>query len=245
MGSTSTTDAYALAEAKFLKGDFEGARETLDAALSVDADAGQLWELLGMVAYADSDINGAVDALERASMFVPLANCSQFVLALGYEKQHRDEPAYTIYRHLAAQRNLDDNLLEPVARALGRFDDCQGALNVCRLAARRSPDTTEPLMGMVFYMQRLGRPTEQILPVLFQSLHLDPEDNDCRLATARALHDCSRHEEAAYLLSQMPIESCRCPSCLNSMQMIFAAACDEESLSRCLAAQQALEEEAR
>ncbi len=241
MGQSSTADVYASAEANFLAGKFEAAHLQLEAALNADDDAGQLWELLGMVAYAEGDPDLAIDALEHASLLVPLANCSQFVLAICYEKREQPESASSIYRHLGSQDDLDENLMEPVARALGRCDECEYALEVCRLAATRMPEAPEPLMGMVFYMKRLSRPAEQILPVLFRAFHLDPEDSDCRLTLARTLHECQQHEEAAYLLSVLPIEDYRCMNCLTAMHEIFAAAGDATNLARCIAVLQAIE----
>ena len=242
MRQPSAADVYASAEANFLAGKLKFAREELELAVGIDDDAGQLWELLGMVAYADGDVKLAIDALEHASLLVPLANCSQFVLAVCYEKREQVDPALAIYRHLASQANLDDNLLEPVARALGRCDDCEYALKVCRLAACRDPATTEPLMGMVFYMKRLHRPPEQILPVLFRAFHLNPEDCDCRLTLARTLHECGQSDEAAYLLACLPIEEFRCVNCLIAIHTIFAAAGDDKNLARCIATLQSLEE---
>ncbi|MCH2595173.1 MAG: hypothetical protein MKZ95_05115 [Pirellulales bacterium] len=243
MAQFSATDVYASAESHFLAGKLEQARDELEAALQLDSNAGQLWELLGMVSYTQGDSSQTVDALEQASLLVPLANCSQYVLAVCYEKREQIDPAHAIYRHLASLNELDDNLLEPVTRALGRCDDCEGALRVCRLAARRNPDCPEPLIGMVFYMRRLNRSSEQILPLLFRAFHLNPEDNDCRLILARTLHECGRSDEAAYLLSYLAIEEFRCPNCLSAMEAIFNAAGDEENLARCHVALKAIKED--
>lgn len=143
MAQPTTSDVYTSAEQLFLAGNLDQARGKLEAALNQNDNAGELWELLEMVTYSQGEYTSAVDALEQASLLIPLATCSQYVLASCYEKQEELATAHAIYQYLGSGDSLDDHLLEPVARALGRVNDCEGALRVCRLAASRHPDAPE------------------------------------------------------------------------------------------------------
>lgn len=242
MAESTTTNVYASAEQHFLAGELDKAKQELQDALKVDDNAGRLWELLGMVLYTQGDCQQAVNALEHGSLLVPLSNCSRFILALCYEKGGQEESSRTILQFLASVEDLEAHLLEPLARALGRCDDCKGALRVCTEASRRMPQAGEPLMGMVFYMQRLNRPGEEILPVLFRAHHLNPEDTDCRVALAWLLHELGRTTEAAYMVSQIPFQQMTCSSCLNRIRQILLEAEDHESLAKCISALQRIEE---
>ena len=122
MTESTTANVYASAEQHFLAGELDKAKQELSGALSVDDNAGQLWELLGMVHYTQGDCGHAVNALEHASLLVPLSNCSRFVLALCYEKSGQQESSNTILHFLASVNELEINLLEPVARALDSTD---------------------------------------------------------------------------------------------------------------------------
>ena len=240
MTDSKTASVYASAEQLLLDGKLEKARNVLQDALTLDENAGQLWELLGAVHYTENRVQEATRALEQAVLMVPLSNCSQFLLAMCYEKQGKE--VGTILQHLASREDLDDTLLEPLARALGRAGDCEGAIRICSEAARRHPNAPEPLMGIVFYLRRLKRPADELLPILFRAHHLDPGDVDCRITLAWVLHECEQSTEAAYLLSFLPIEEFRCPNCLSSMQVIFRAAGNCECEARCIQTQYALME---
>lgn len=233
MGNPSVVAVYQSAQLKFLAGDSAQAHCELRSAVEINEDSGELWELLGQVCYTKGRINEALDAFEHASLLIPLSARGQFILGRCYEYVGQDMTAIAIYQHLATIRSLESDLLEPLARALGRADQCEAALRVCRDAANRFPEAPEPLMGIVFFMRRLCRPVEQILPCLFRAHHLDPEDVDCRVTLAWLLHECGRSVEAAHYLSVIPLEEFRCGNCLTGMKAVFSAAGDQDNARRC------------
>lgn len=231
--SSAREDAFTSAREKLLVGELDQAQIELRTALKADVNAGQLWELLGQVSYTKGDYQEALDALEYAGLLIPLSPCGQLILAWCYEKNELVETAREIYQFLATLKNLENNLLEPLAKGLGRTGNFEAALRVCRVAARRTPESPEPLMGMVYYMRELNRPIEQILPCLFQAHHLDPEDVECRKMLAWLLHANGRSYDAAQLLSVISIEGHQCGNCLTGMQHVFAAVEDYENAKRC------------
>lgn len=242
MSSVSTEQIYETAKSNFLGGRLTEARRELEAGLAVDDESGKLWEMLGCVLHTQGIQERAVECLEQASLLVPLEDASRFILGLGYEHLERGEEASNIFRYLATRDGLEDQLLEPLARALGRRGECEAALIICLEAASREPSDSTPLMGAVFYMRRLRKPHEEVLPLLFRAHHLCPEDNECRIALAWMLHECGRSQDGAYLLSQLDIQDLKCGNCLARMRVVFRAAGDSCNEQLCLQTQQLLRE---
>lgn len=225
-----------------LAGEYAVAVEELSVALQANSDAGRLWELQGQAHLALGDATEAVGCLEHAMCLVPLSIEGRLALGHGYELTGRKEVAKSAFVQLASEDNLPLVVFEPLARALGRANEQALALGVCTEAARRTPDSSAPLMGMVFYQRQLGFKPDRVLPLLFRAFHLDPDDFDIRLTLARMLHECGQAQEAAELLSVVEIETSRCPSCLVAMQQIFEEAGDQHRVGQCVDALIALAE---
>lgn len=234
MNQSESCDLIARAIALQKSGDGAQAMQELHAALATNGDNGRQWELLGLLAYANEDYRLALRAIETANSLVPLGASGQVVLARCYDRFGFRASARAIYGHLAEQRRgLPAELLEPVAAGLGRNGEYELALNVCRLAAERSPENAEPLLAMVQYMRRLRRPVEQVLPVLFRAHHLEPENVECRITLAWLLHEAGRSEEGAYLLRPVAADDSSCIRCLTLMQCIFESVGDDDGAQAC------------
>lgn len=225
---------YRSAASQLVSGRPHDAIDSLIQALKQNPDAGRLWELRGQAHLADGDAIDAVSCLEHASCLVPLTKEGQLALAHAYELTDKRDLAGDLFMALAGQDDLPAEMLEPLARGLGRVGKPDQALGVCAEAASRNPTSPAPLLGMVFYQRRLGHGPDRILPLLFRAFHLEPEDFDIRLALARMLHECGQKQEAAELLSVVEIETSRCPSCLVVMQEIFEDVGDQRNVGRCV-----------
>lgn len=213
--------AYSHARSALVQGDVAEARECIVAALKHFAEDGRLWELLGLVERARRETTAAQDALERATTLVPLSVQGQLAMGQCYLESGHVESARAVLRHLATAVELPIDVLEPLASGLGRVNECELALHVCREAAVRMPDAAEAFIGMAHYMGRLHRPKEQIISVLFRAHHLDPENADCRIGLAWLLHACGRSGEGAYLLEVLPLDEFQCMKCLSRMRRVF------------------------
>ncbi len=211
--------------------------------LSRDADNGHLWQLLGNLYFARKEFTLAQTALECASVLVPLSARSQVTLARCYDSAGHSEAASAIFLHVATMRDLDLDLLEPLAAGLGHCGHLELALNVCRSAARRIPDSAAPLLGIVHYMYRLRRPVEHILPVMARAVSLDSENVELRIALAWLLNKADRAAEAADVLKQVPVDEIRCAGCLERLMHICEQAGDESAAAKCAARLQQLMEE--
>jgi tetratricopeptide (TPR) repeat protein len=188
--------------------------------LEVEPDSGRVWEMLGILTNTLQEVPLAMSALERASSLVTLSIQGQLTLAKCYERTGFRETAKAIYLHLATLERLADEHLKPLAEGLGKFGEYQMALAVCRQAAKRMPDSSEPLLGIVHYMRRLRIPAERILPTLFRAYRLAPEDKDCRITLAWLLHETGQSAAGARLLEQLDCDDFTCIRCLTLMQHI-------------------------
>lgn len=218
-------DRYHLAESLFYKGQFEQAEDVLRAYLRDDCvDDGRSWELRGIVALAMGELNLAQTALETAAVLVPLSTRGQIALAACYVHSKYTAAARAILQHTATRRDIATDLLEPLASGLGAVGELELALAVCHRAVQEMPDTPAPLMGVVHYMRRLRRPAVQTLPYLESAHRMAPEDTDCRLQLAWALHESGRSADGARLLERLPLERFECIRCLTLMHTVFEAA---------------------
>lgn len=234
MRSEATNTTHAEACALLADRHVADAIDLLGEAVEQDPDAGQLWSLLGVAHWTAGQVVDSIAALETALTLVPVGPEGRLALALGYEVIQKRALALDLFLGLNREEHLPLRVLEPLSRAFARADRLELALGVCRRAAKQHPDEVGPLRGIAFYLAKLGRDPEEILPVLFQAFHLDPDDFDTRLLLARRLHEAGRSTEAAYLLSIVEIETACCASCLHRMREIFMAACDLENADRCL-----------
>lgn len=236
MASDTTDAAYTEACALLASGNTCRAIDALTVAVEHEPDEGRLWALLGVAQWSVGAVTDSIASLETALTLIPLEVEGRLALALGYEVIQKRKLAADLCVGIAEEDNLPYRVLEPLARALGRANEPQLALDVCREASRRRPHDAGPLRGMAFYMSRLGKDAEAILAVVFRAFHLEPDDFDTRLLLAHRLRDCGRATEAAYLLATVAIETAACPRCLNAMREIFLDAGDAENAARCISA---------
>jgi hypothetical protein len=236
VASDTTDTAYAEACAMLASGNTCRAIAALVNAVEQEPDEGRLGALLGVAQWSVGAVTDSIASLETALTLIPLEVEGRLALALGYEVIQKRELAADLCVGIAEEDNLPYRVLEPLSRALGRADKPELALDVCREAVRRRLGDAGPLRGVAFYMARLGKDDDEVLPVLFRAFHLEPDDFDTRLSLAKRLRDCGRATEAAYLLAGVPIELSNCPRCLNAMREIFIDADDAENAARCLGA---------
>ena len=157
------------------------------------------------------ELDGAREALETASLLVPLDPASQCALAECYARGGRRELARDLYRDLARNGRSPTALLPAVASGLGTVGDDETALQVCRELARRELSGHEVLFGTAYYMRRLAYPAESVIPVVRRAhnSHPGPPSIACCL-TCRGRGD---YDEAADVIRGIPPESVHCRCC--------------------------------
>ena len=217
----------------FHRGRFPQAERLARAGLREFPEDGLLWQLLGMFRQRAGDFVSASEALETASLLVPLDPSVRCALADCHARLGRAELARQLYRLLAGDGACPTALLPAVASGLGSVGEDATALDVCRELSRREPTRHEAFFGMAFYMRRLGHPVESLIPVVTHAHDLAPEIVTYRVFLASLLATTGKHQEAYELLRDVPPESVRCSGCLRRMMAVFRLAGDDARARDC------------
>ncbi len=217
----------------FHRGRFSQAETLARVGLREFPKDGHLWQLLGLFRQRAGDFAGASEALETASLLMPLAPSARCTLADCHARLGRVELARQFYRHLAGDDACPTALLPAVASGLGSVGEDATALDVCRELSRREPTRHEAFFGMAFYMRRLGHPVEALIPVVTRAHDLAPEIVTYRVLLASLLATTGEHQEAYELLRDVPSESVQCAGCLRRMMAVFRLAGDDARSRDC------------
>ncbi|MBL9081048.1 MAG: hypothetical protein JNK76_04540, partial [Planctomycetales bacterium] len=159
----------------YARRDWETCNQLLRDRFVQNPDDGRCLQWLGLVWHAQGAFAAARRALESASLLVPLWVPAQVALAEAYQRCGRRDDALTILRFLAERNDVPTNQLPRISAALGKLGEYALALDVCREASLREVDDDEACFGMAYFMQKLGYPTECVLPLLRRALALEPE----------------------------------------------------------------------
>lgn len=211
-------------------------------AVELSPEDGRLWQLRGLVLLRSQELQGACDALETASLFVPLDWSARCALGDCYRRLGKSALAIDVYRHLASQPSCPTTLLPAVAAGLGSLGAFEDALEVCRTIVTRDPSAHGGYFGVAYYLRRLGEPVESVLPLLKQAHQLAPRVDLYRVTLGTALDQLGFREEAYELLRELDPASIRCRSCLRRMMEIFRCVGDESRSRECQSRVRNLEE---
>jgi len=220
-------------ESLYQQGNYAEAAATARALLSVNSGDCRLWTLCGLSSYHLRDFFLAKLALERAGHLLPLAADEQCALAECYARTGQVERARGLYLALADDPDCPTRSLPTISAGLGRLHDHEAALNVCRLASEREPNSPEPLFGMTFYLRRLGYPASVAIPVMNKALDLANGQLLYRVVLAFLLAEDHRNEEAYELICDVRTAEIACPCLLRRMMAVFQAVGDHSRWRRC------------
>ncbi|MGC3969515.1 MAG: hypothetical protein QM775_19800 [Pirellulales bacterium] len=210
----------------YRRADWEACRQLLRDALVKRPDDGACLQWQGLVWHAQGAFAAARRVLEYASLLVPLSVPSQVALAEAYQHCGRRDDALTILRFLAECEDLPTNCLPRLSAALGKLGEVALALDVCREASLRDADDDEACFGMAYFMNKLGYPTECVMPLLRRALALEPERPVYRLSVGVmcAGPACSTKRTSCFAASIRTASPARAackrwPACLNKSAM--------------------------
>ncbi len=133
----------------------------------------------------------------------------------------RPDEAGAVFRQLLVEGICPDDLLPTVAAGLGQLGEYGAALGACLELLRRSPDFAEAHFGVAFYVRRLGRPVEAILPVVARAHELAPDIPLYRITLATLLDHLGRRDEAREILGDLDLDAVSCRGCVRRMSTIF------------------------
>ncbi len=209
------------------------AEDLLDRAVLEFPDDGRLWQSVGLFRHRAGDFAGACRSLETAGLLVPLDPSARCALAECFARTGHAGLAGDLYRDLLNDRRCPDELLPQVAAGLGYLGMYGDALATCLELTRRAPEMAEAHFGVAFYLRRLGRPPEAILPVVARAHELAPDVPLYRISLATLLDHAGRREEARDLIRDLDLDSVSCRGCLRRMTTIFLGAGQDQRVEGC------------
>lgn len=211
---------------------FEAAHVCL-AGLDRFPDAGRLWEVYGTSLWLLGQIKAAQEALETASVLVPLVPRAQLALASAYAHADKPDLARLIYHHLSKHPDFPGPLLPQLAAALGQIGEDEAALLVCEQIVKRQPEYHPAWFGIAFYLRRMGRPVWTVIPHLRVAHELAPDRRTYRLNLAACYAEVGRHADAYRCLEGIPVAEVRCSHWLAMMAGVFTVVGDTPRHEEC------------
>lgn len=197
------------------------------------ADAGCLWQLLGLVQGDCGAWREAMSSLERASHLIPLEPPASFTLAMCYLRDGQREMAVLVLRRLAVNPQTPQWLLPMIASNLGSLNEHVHALSACRQILRRDGRRHDAHFGVGFYFRKLGLPAERCLEAFWRAHHLAPRVGLYRIVIAGLLEDEGDADTAWDMLRGVDISEVKCPGALRRMMRLFVAKRDLRGWGRC------------
>lgn len=184
-------------------------------------DDGELWQLLGIIAWQIKDFDTARNALETATCLTPLTAISQLALADVYLRDGYPESARAIYMHLADSDPCSISLLAQVAQGLGRLRAFAYAFAVCQRIIDQRPDHHAAHFGAAYYLGCLGRPVGEYLSYLRSAFELAPATISYRVSLARAYTRLGRNQDAADVARPIDPAAVGCRNARNCIAHAF------------------------
>ncbi|MBB74562.1 MAG: hypothetical protein CMJ75_08620 [Planctomycetaceae bacterium] len=198
-------------------------------------DNGAAWQLRGLAHFALGDYEQALQALEHASMLIPLSAVAQCRLAACYLFVRRAKVAAVIYLHLAELEMLSEELVECIADGLARVREDQAALNFCLDHLRQFRGNHRLLISVAEVTRRLGFDSDEVLPFAYQAHRLQPENVSYRILFVQLLVDAGRVREAGNALAAVELDRLQCVASLQRLRLLFKRIDDEAGVEHCQA----------
>lgn len=213
---------------KLNEGALLDAKSLAEKGLRRHPDDGELWQLLGIIAWQIKDFDEARNALETATCLTPLAAISQIALADVYSRDGFPESARAIYMHLADSNPCPVSLLAQVAQGLGRLRAFAYAFAVCQRIIGMRPGHHAAHFGAAYYLGCLGRPVGEYLSYLETALELSPDTTSYRVSLAGAYVRLGRNLEAATVAGSVDPDTVCCRNARNCIAHAFESIGNEQ-----------------
>ncbi len=226
------SDFFGLAVTYFDQRRYAEAADLAGTGLSEYPEDARLLQLYGTARCNMGDYAAACDALEQATVLVPLHPLAQYALATSYFRLEQIDLACVIYEHLA-KTVASTSLLSLLAVRFGEMERHSDALKVCERITDLDPRHHQAYFGIAFYLCRLGFPPHDLIPHLAMAMNLAPTILHYRLNLAFNCAEAGDIRLARRLLETIPVASVRCPYWLKRMQQVFFRVGDGEKLLAC------------
>lgn len=203
-----------------------------------DPDDGRAWELLGLVFHDSGQFVEAADALERASLLVPVRPEARIGLATCYGKLRRRRLATELFLELMLRGELSPPLMLQVAAGLDQVDEPRLSMEACRRVADADPGYAQVHYDMGYYAARSGYPRHITEALVCRAIDLEPGKMAFRVGLATLLIRWDRAAEAYEMIRGWTDEQwaeITCGCCLRRLAELCRAFGAADRARRCLA----------
>lgn len=232
----TTTDKHAAVWNAYAAGDLDLASNLAEAALAENDHDGALWQLCGLIYRDRREFASCVDALERASLLIPVDALARVCLAEAYGKIGSRGLARDLFVALFDDRSMTIELLMQTAVGLDAIEQPRLAMKACQIAAQRDPERSQPYYDMGYYAARCGYPVHVVESLARRAISLEPNRINYRIGLASLLAKHERLDEAHAVVrsitsSQIETVGCRC--CLERIATLFEQVGDYARATGC------------
>jgi tetratricopeptide (TPR) repeat protein len=236
------TDKYAMTAERlaiwnaYAAGDLEAALKLAESALAVNENDGAIWQLCGLIYRDRCEFASCVDALERASLLVPLDALARVALAEAYGKIGSVGLARDLFVARFDDGTMTVDLLMQTAVGLDGIDQPRLAMKACQIAAERDPERSQPYYDMGYYAARCGYPVHVVESLARRAISLEPNRVNYRIGLASLLAKHERLDDAHAIvrtITATQIETVRCRCCLERMAALFEQVADFGRATEC------------
>jgi len=205
-------------------------------ALARDPDDVDALLILGMANFHTGHFIDGIDALERFALLRPLEEDAQIELAIAYGCVGRRELSRDLLMNVAIGDRVDCDQLLRIALGLEAIDEPRLAMEACRQAGKRSPETPDVHYQMGYFAQICGQPVSVSEALIRHAIDLDPHNLYFRIGLASMLIRLDRKDEAMEVIEHMipsRLSEVTCLCCLKRIANLFFDCDDVERAKLC------------
>lgn len=206
------------------RGDLRGALRIATTCLRRSRDDGRAWELCGLIHFAGGNDRESVQALERASLLVPLRPSGRVCLGHAYAKIGKVRLATDLLRDLIENDSMTVPLLLHIANGLNSLGRPDLAMLACRKAVARDDAFAPAHYWLGYFAGKCGQPEHLVEAMIRKAIALAPQVASYRIALAGMLERRGAVEQAAQLvrnLTNSDLESITCMGCAERMIRLY------------------------
>ncbi|MCO8124695.1 hypothetical protein NHH03_23350 [Stieleria sp. TO1_6] len=203
-------------------------------ALAQDPDEGRAWQILGRALLRRGQLQDGIEALEHASLLIPLDWETRIDLATAYGGIGRKSLSRDLLMTAATSGGLDEAQLLRIAASLEAVDEPVLAMEACRQAGLVAPDAAQVHYQMGYYASLCGYPTSVTEALIRRAVDLEPESVHYRIGLTSLLVRLDRPTEALAVVSSVipsQLDQITCQCCLKRIATLFFD-CDQPDLAR-------------
>lgn len=204
----------------------------------VDApDCGTTWRLLGLVEHGERRWASAVNALEEASLRIPLDALAECALAEAYARLGKLQWALDLLSGVASSRGVPASVLSRAAKLCDQMGCPSLAITFSRRVLASEPESSRGYFDLSCYLARSGAPDSQVEATIRRAVSLEPDEMVYRAALVGFLVNRMRPDEAYRAiagLSHEGINQLDCRRCLGCFEQLYQQGGDCERAAWCV-----------